>query len=145
MPDDRITVELVYTGAVRLSGGTYGHGWLSLTSERSHYFRKGPAATVGAVYRWTYTDEALSQVAVSGPEAPKFVRQLTRAEEARIPEWEAEHYAVKLAQRNSSQARREQFSDLREGLAPYRLAYHKLIGGDARAAYLAAVLQAVTG
>lgn len=141
------TAELVFTGATPLVGGGIGGGWLLLGAEREMYFKTGPTATVGAVYRWTFANAELTSAFASpkSSRGPQYLRQLTKDDEPRIPEWEATHYATKLRQRMASKVRREQVSDLREALAPYREAYKKLIGAEARTAYLMTITQAITG
>lgn len=136
--------EMICTGLRALQSGRYGTGWLD-DGGKIHYMLKSPANTVGAIYRWQFVALDRAQVWTKGPNGPQFVRMETRAVEPRIPEWEAESIAAQMERRRKLAAKREQASDFKQALAPFHQAYRKLDRGPDRAAYLASVIEAITG
>lgn len=135
-------LELTCIGLRRVSGGKWATGWMT-EAGRSIFFAK-PTANIGAVFCWTFTDPETTRAYTSGRHIPVFIRQKLASEEPRIREWEANHYAAIIERRRASQAKREQQSDLIEAMKPYRAAYHDLVGGANRAAYLATIIEAIT-
>jgi hypothetical protein len=141
------TRDLTCIGMRTLTGGKLGQGWIDDEGREYFWGKAIPGATVGAVYQWSFASEDGKRAFVNtnSEHGPRYLTCLSRTEDPRIPDWEAEHYAAKAKAAARSQAKKEQVSDLLTALQPYREAYRKLAFPDARAAYLATIIRAVTG
>jgi hypothetical protein len=138
---------LTCIGMRTMKGGKLGQGWID-DEGRTYYWGKSvPGASVGARYLWTFADESLNRAYsdVKSSSGPRYVGAQSRTDEPRVPEWEAEHYAAKTLFAQRAQAKKDQTSDLIEALRPYKEAYRQIAFPDARAAYLATIIRAITG
>lgn len=138
---------LTCIGMRTLKGGKTGQAWLDEDDQEFIWTKAIPGVSVGARWIWNFANTEMTRAytKVGTLVGPSYVDVLTRDQEPRIAQWEAEHYAAKTLAAKRAQAKKDQTSDLIEALRPYKEAYRQLAFPDARAAYLATIIRAITG